>query len=54
MDDYSKKIHDVSNEIAKDLLVMLAENKDTIVVSTLNQQKMKLRKSMKILLILQL
>lgn len=35
MDDYSKKIHNVSNEIAKDLLVMLAENKDTIVVSNL-------------------
>jgi hypothetical protein len=35
MDDYSKKIHNVSNEIAKDLLVMLAENKDTIVIANL-------------------
>lgn len=35
MDDYSKKIHSVSSEIAKDLLLMLAENKDIVIVSNL-------------------
>lgn len=44
MDDYSKKIHNVSNEIAKDLLVMLAENKDTVVVSNLEPTEEEIKK----------
>lgn len=44
MDDYSKKIHDVSNEIAKDLLVMLSENKDTIVITNLEPTEEEIKK----------
>ena len=44
MDDYSKKIHDVSNEIAKDLLVMLSENRDTIVITNLEPTEEEIKK----------